>query len=806
MTNHKNLFLKLSLHILVLLLILKTGNSYAQIVTNGGFESSDTGVVQADDVNGWSLLVTAGVNPLPSFEIVSDSVKQGNRALKISVHGLGTNPWDIQAVADNIPVNQGSTYNYSIWAKAEKPGAQVSFTVGNYSYSEYNAIRPANLSTEWQQFTMKFTVSDNQSNIRAPIHLSYSGNTNNVIYIDDLQITDANAGNTPVIVEAESGKTGSDFAENQDGDITYVTTTSNYSGQTNPGDTSRIITYQVTFKDTGYYNLFARILVGPGAFDDDSFFSGKGFGQKSETSDTDWVFINGLASAGFSGPEEVVDGPGTAGSQIWKWVNISKNYFPGDSPEKTFYVGSDNLTKTFQIASREDGLDMDKFAFGKSDLYFTVDALDNGLPGRTTVEIDSTKFYQGPPLAEGLPKFLGNVMAVNDTKFAYYWNQATPGNEGKWGSVAYSSDTLQWNWGGLDAIYNYTKQHGLIFKDHNLIWGQQQPSWISNLDTAQQRFYIETWIREVGQRYPETDMVDVVNEPLKGHNPPDGNNGRANYKNALGGDGATGWDWVINSFKLARKYLPNAKLLINDYGIINDNSATTSYLQIINLLKDRGLIDGIGVQGHRFALENASTTTLTNNLDRLAATGLPIYISELDLGNIGNTGTPDDDQQLQLYQKIFPVLWEHPGVKGITLWGYIEGQMWQSTCYLVLKDGTWRPAMKWLAQYIQDNPQGVSELNNNLPSEINLEQNYPNPFSSTTNIKFSIKKPAHVSLKIYDIVGREIATLVNEKLSPGAYHVTWNAVQSNGSGSVSGTYFYRLVAGNNVAVRRMISQ
>ena len=105
----------------------------------------------------------------------------------------------------------------------------------------------------------------------------------------------------------------------------------------------------------------------------------------------------------------------------------------------------------------------------------------------------------------------------------------------------------------------------------------------------------------------------------------------ANYKNALGGKGVTGWDWVIKSFELARKYIPNAKLLINDYGIINDNSATTSYIQIINLLKDRGLIDGIGVQGHRFALESANTTTLKNNLDRLAATGLPIYISEFDL-------------------------------------------------------------------------------------------------------------------------------------------------------------------------------
>jgi endo-1,4-beta-xylanase len=611
-------------------------------------------------------------------------------------------------------------------------------------------------------------------------------------------------GDTPVIVEAESGLIGSNFRIGQDGDITYVTTTTNYIGTTNPSDESSLITYEVTFQDSGYYNLFARMRVGPGTFDDDSFFYGRGFGEKDYASTADWVFVNGLAGAGFSSPTEVVDGPGSVGSQIWKWVNVNQNFYQGTSPAKSFYVSKDDFSKIFQIAGREDGLDIDKLAFGKSNLYFTVNALDNGLAGSTTKPVpDSSKFYQGPPLAEGSSKFLGNVMG-NDNIFANYWNQITPGNEGKWGSVAGTADTSRWNWSGLDALYNYAKEHKLIFKDHTLIWGNQQPSWISSLDSAQQINYIETWIKMVGKRYPDIDMVDVVNEPLAGHNPPDGGNNRANYKQALGGNGETGWDWVINSFTLARKYLPNTKLLLNDYGIINDNSATTSYLKIINLLKDRGLVDGIGVQGHRFEFENASTNTLKSNLDKLAATGLPIYISEMDLGNLANSGTPNDDQQLQLYQKIFPVLWEHPGVKGITLWGYIEGQMWQSSCYLVLRDGTWRLAMQWLAQYIQENLTGVEEIINVLPYDFQLKQNYPNPFNPTTNIEFSIRESATVSLKIYDILGREVATLINKNLSAGVYNVAWNAENSTGSKVVSGTYFYRLVAGHNVTIRKML--
>jgi endo-1,4-beta-xylanase len=801
MTHSKNAHTKIPLWVFLFLLIFISGRGFAQLVTNGGFEDSGPGVVGVGDVNGW-LLLSSEVSPAPAFEITDTDAQEGNRALKVTVQGIGTNPWDIQAVAEHIPVEPEVTYTYTVWAKAEKPGAQAAFTIGNYSYSEYNALRSAELTTEWKKFTLQFMVNDNQTDIRAPIHLSLDANIGNTIYIDNLQITDTRYGAKPVIVEAESGQAGDYFTEGQDGDITWVTTTASFTGQASPEDTNRVITYQVAFQDTGYYNLFARVRVGSGGYDDDSFFAGNGFGEKNSATAADWVFINGLASAGFSSPEEFVDETGKAGSNVWKWINVTKNYFPGTAPDESFYVGSDTLTKTFQIASREDGLQFDKFAFGKAELYYTVDALDNGLPGKTTMEVDSSNFYQGPPLAEGASKFLGNVMA-SDNIFANYWNQITPGNEGKWGSIAYTSNIAQWNWSGLDRIYTYAKDHDLIFKDHTLIWGQQQPSWISDMDTATQRNYIEAWIKRVGERYPEMDMVDVVNEPLRTHNPPDGRNNRADYKEALGGDGETGWDWVITSFQLARKYIPDAMLLLNDYGIINDNNATTLYLEIIALLQERGLIDGIGVQGHRFALENTSNATLKYNLDRLAATGLPVYISELDLGNIGNQGTPDDDVQLQLYQRIFPLLWEHPGVQGINLWGYVEGEMWQSSCYLVLRDGTWRPAMQWLYEYIQDNLTGTKEIYRPL-SGILLEQNYPNPFSSITHIPFSIPEPMHVTLTIYDISGRKVSTLINEKLTPGTYRVAWNSKKNGSGSSLSGTFIYKLVAGNRVITRKML--
>jgi hypothetical protein len=132
--------------------------------------------------------------------------------------------------------------------------------------------------------------------------------------------------------------------------------------------------------------------------------------------------------------------------------------------------------------------------------------------------------------------------------------------------------------------------------------------------------------------------------------------------------------------------------LINEYGIISDPNATANYLKIIKLLQAKNLVDGIGIQCHQFNMDSVSTSTMKTVLDTLAATGLPIYVSELDI-------TGDDSTQLARYKEKFPVLWEHASVKGITLWGWIQGQTWKDNTHLITSSGTERPALKWLKEY-----------------------------------------------------------------------------------------------------------
>ena len=808
MSKKTNYFLG-GLFSLTLILLFTGRGANAQLNTNGGFESSPVGIVDttgwrpngAKPLTGWFVQVDTSVHSLPVFQIVSDTVEEGSHALKVTLQGLGAQNWSVQIVADSIPVRQNMTCNYSIWAKSDKPGATVNFTIGRYSFNEYAAIRPATLTTQWTKYSVSFTVSDAQSFIRAPIHFYGAVDTGNAIYLDNLQITDVNAGMEPVVVQAESGQLGSHFKVMQDSSygVTYVTTDTNWAGLTGPGDTSRVITYQVPFADSGSYNLFARVRVGPGGFNDDSFFCGHGFGQKNDTAASDWTMVNGLASAGFSDSNAYVDGPGTLGTGVWKWVNVTKNAYQDQGASRdSFVVNLDTLTRTFQIGSREDGLDIDKIAFGKSNLFFHVKDLDNVLYGST----EMGTVYPGPALAKGQPKFLGCAFlsSTQEPDFLNYWNQVTPENAGKFGSVAGSADSSVWSWSGLDAAYNLAINNSLPFKDHNLIWGSQQPSWLSSLDSAHQAAAIEQWIRLVGQRYPQMSMIDVVNEPI--HTPPDGKSGRANYLNALGGKGTTGWDWVIWAYQKARQYMPSStKLLVNEYGIVNSSSSTTSYLQVINLLKARNLIDGIGIQCHRSEIETTDTTLIKTNLSQLASTGLPIYISEMDLGNIGDTGTPNDSVQLQLYQKLFPLFWQTRAVKGITIWGYEQGLTWTqgTTCYLVRSDGTARPAVYWLADYIKNNPVGVEQTSSTVPASFELAQNFPNPFNPSTVIRYQLPAAGHVTLKIYDILGREVTTLMDGKQNAGYYSVTFNAGKYS-----SGVYFYKLNTDHNTSVKKML--
>jgi hypothetical protein len=101
---------------------------------------------------------------------------------------------------------------------------------------------------------------------------------------------------------------------------------------------------------------------------------------------------------------------------------------------------------------------------------------------------------------------------------------------------------------------------------------------------------------------------------------------------------------------------------------------------------------------------------------------------------------------------------------------------------------------------------GINQIGTTVPSEYRLSQNYPNPFNPVTKIRFDIASAKQasllVTLKVYDIMGREVQTLVNESLQPGTYETTFDG--SLLGGLTSGVYFYKLNIGDFKSVKKMV--
>lgn len=291
------------------------------------------------------------------------------------------------------------------------------------------------------------------------------------------------------------------------------------------------------------------------------------------------------------------------------------------------------------------------------------------------------------PPAQGANKFLGNITTGGQIRndFLQYWNQITGENEHKWGSIEGSRGNRNWN--GGDRIANFANENGILWKFHTLVWGSQEPGWVrgSNDLTA-----VTDWMDAAQARYPDVPMIDVVNEAENGHAP-------ASYKGALGGDGATGYDWIIKSFELARERWPKAILIYNDYNNCEyGTSVNWTYNLVKKMIEVGAPIDAIGCQAHdAFKI---STSSLKANLDQLASLGLPIFITEYDIGE------SNDSRQKQIMEEQFTMMWNHPKIVGITYWGYIVGRTWRTGTGLMEQSGAERPALTWLKQYVKDNP------------------------------------------------------------------------------------------------------
>jgi hypothetical protein len=114
------------------------------------------------------------------------------------------------------------------------------------------------------------------------------------------------------------------------------------------------------------------------------------------------------------------------------------------------------------------------------------------------------------------------------------------------------------------------------------------------------------------------------------------------------------------------------------------------------------------------------------------------------------------------------------------------------------EDLSYQDVTRWLYTWVGDQWTGV-ELEEEIADNYELFQNYPNPFNPSTQIRYSVKESGLVTLKIYDVLGTEVATLINQEQNAGTYSVSFD-----GSGLSSGVYFYKIESGSFIKVNKMM--
>ncbi|CAL5036748.1 unnamed protein product [Urochloa decumbens] len=278
--------------------------------------------------------------------------------------------------------------------------------------------------------------------------------------------------------------------------------------------------------------------------------------------------------------------------------------------------------------------------------------LDNGFPLGSCI---NGEVIQNPAFVDFFTNHLDWAVFENELK--WYWTEAQRG---------------QLNYGDADRLLDFCDRAGKPVRGHCIFWavdGDVQ-QWIKDIggDRDQLMAVVQDRIRGLLGRYAgRFPHYDVNNEMLHGRF----------FRDRLGDDVAA------LMFREAAQLDPGAALFVNDYNVecANDPNATPDkYVDLVrNLQRGGAQVGGIGLQGH---VSNPVGEVICDALDKLAATDLPVWITELDVGE------PDVALRADDLEVVLREAYAHPAVQGVVLWGFMQGHMWRQDAALVNADGT----------------------------------------------------------------------------------------------------------------------
>ena len=379
-------------------------------------------------------------------------------------------------------------------------------------------------------------------------------------------------------------------------------------------------------------------------------------------------------------------------------------------------------------------------------------------------------------LADGGAKFVGNITTSGQIRddMGTYWNQITPENGCKWGSIHSlsngNSGTSQFAWDNYDkceGAYKWAKEKPgeRHFKFHALVWGSQYPNFLCKkknpgITVELTKKYITEWFDAVAAKFPDLEYIDVVNEAIwagdnyhsgygkpaagaEGRSTDDTECGGSYIIEALGGDdvvnGKHQYNFITTAFKMARERWPKAVLIYNDYNTLSWQMNEGIEL-IQTIVKNGAPVDAYGQQAHD--CKGMSKSDFESKMTRIHnETGLPLLVSEYDIGEA------DDTKQKNDYANQIPFMWETPWVAGITIWGYINGATWAANTGIMEKDGRKRAAMTWLEDYFAQN---LSKGQNDV-TFTPVEPEPQTPFKGKP-----LEVPGKIEVEDFDIPGKGV--------------------------------------------------
>jgi len=248
-----------------------------------------------------------------------------------------------------------------------------------------------------------------------------------------------------------------------------------------------------------------------------------------------------------------------------------------------------------------------------------------------------------------------------------HFNYLTAEYEMKWDPIERTRGTNDFR--GGDTIVSYAQANGMQVKGHALIWHGSVPSWVNSLSAADLRVAFENHIRAVAEHFRGRVYAwDVVNEAIAD----DGSGLRDTVFRQKLGD-----QYIADAFRIARQADPGALLFYNDYGGEGLNQKSNRIYDLVQNLRAQGVpIDGVGLQMHVAASSAPSDMNVASNMRRLAALGLSVNISEMDVRIRDLPAASKFETQRAVYRSIVAVCVAEQRCDGITLWGFTDAYSW----------------------------------------------------------------------------------------------------------------------------------